>query len=132
MKLILLILFALPYLAFGQSTSTYLCVSEEPRGAIALQLSEGGTSLGRQSHPWTRSWEDLLTGDKDQYNNLNVGFVKELGPDHFTFNASVYRLVNHPEVISQTKSELHKGKLKFFIGYEKYMYMNCRKTKGLK
>lgn len=103
---------------------TYFCVSENPHGAIALDLNETGKSVGRQSNPWTGQLEDILGSDAGAYNKLNVGNVEKT-KDGFKFNASVYGLVNHPEVIKLTKSEIKKNKLSFFIEVERYMEMNC-------
>lgn len=111
--------------------TTFLCVSENPRGAIALQLDPTIESIGRQSNPYTKDWNDLLNADKDFYDNLFVGYVELKGPDHYTFNASVYRLVKHPQVLALTKSELIKDKMKFFIGNQQWMDMTCKKQKGL-
>lgn len=118
----------LPTLSFAAG-ATYLCVSESPRGAIALHLNPAGESIGRQSNPYTKDWNDLLGTDKDMWDKLNVGFVEVKGPDHITFNASVYGLVKHPQVIAMTKSELKKDSLSFFIGDQKWMKMTCTKQK---
>lgn len=114
------------------ASESFLCVSESPRGAIALSLNPQGESIGRQSNPYTKDWNDLLLPDKDMWDNLFVGYVEKKGPEHFTFNASVYRLVKHPQVIALTKSELNKNKMRFFIGDQRWMEMTCKKVKGLK
>ncbi len=114
------------------SANTFLCVSENPRGAIALRLDPKGKSIGRQSNPYTKDWTQLLEADQDFWDKLNVGFVEKKGVDHFTFNASVYGLVNHPQVIALTKSELKGSKMKFFIGDQRWMDMDCKKVKELK
>ncbi len=128
MKYLLTITLMLPSLSMAAAT-TFLCVSESPRGAIALQLDPAGQSLGRQSNPYTKDWKDLLGSDSDMWDKLNVGYVEVKGADHFTFNASVYGLTKHPQVIALTKSELKKDSLKFFIGNESYMMMKCTKQK---
>lgn len=131
MKYVLLLSFFVTTAALAAPISV-LCVSENPRGAIALKLDPQGQSVGRQSNPYTRDWNDLLLPDADMWDKLSVGFVEKKGPDHYTFNASVYGLVNHPEVIRLTKSELKKDKMRFFIEGERWMEMSCKKVKGLK
>lgn len=104
--------------------TTYFCVSENPHGAIALDLNESGKSIGRQSNPWTGQLEDILGSDKDAYNKLNVGNVEKT-KEGYKFNASVYGLTNNAEVNRLTKSEIKKNKLSFFIEVDRYMEMNC-------
>lgn len=104
--------------------TTYFCVSENPHGAIALDLNENGKSIGRQSTPWTGQLEDILGTDKDAYSKLNVGNVEKT-KDGYKFNASVYGLTNNAEVNRLTKSEIRKNKLSFFIEVDRYMEMNC-------
>lgn len=128
MKYLLAFTLLLPALSQAAGT-TFLCVSESPRGAIALHLDPAGESIGRQSNPYTKDWKDLLGTDKDMWDKLNVGYVEAKGADHFTFNASVYGLVKHPQVIALTKSELKKDSLSFFIGDQKWMNMTCTKQK---
>lgn len=128
MKFLIAMTLMLPTLSMAAGT-TFLCVSESPRGAIALHLDPAGESIGRQSNPYTKDWKDLLGTDKDMWDKLNVGFVEAKGADHFTFNASVYGLVKHPQVIALTKSELKKDSLSFFIGDQKWMKMTCAKQK---
>ena len=85
------------------------CLSENPKGAIFLNLDTAqGQSFGRQSHPYTMSL-DALKGKnprQDQYNKLNVAFVEKTAYG-FSFNASPYQVVNHPEVIKLTKSHVY-------------------------
>ncbi len=128
MKFLLAMTLILPTLAMAAGT-TFLCVRETPRGAIALHLDPAGESIGRQSNPYTKDWKDLLGTDKDMWDKLNVGYVDVKGPDHITFNASVYGLTKHPQVIALTKSELKKDSLSFFIGDQKWMKMTCTKQK---
>ena len=128
MKYLLAITLMLPALSMAAGT-TFLCISESPVGAIALHLDPAGESIGRQSNPYTKAWKDLLGTDQDMWDKLNVGYVEAKGVDHFTFNASVYGLTKHPQVIALTKSELKNKSLSFFIGNQTWMKMTCTKQK---
>lgn len=129
MKFLLMICLMLPSLSQAAGT-TFLCISDAPRGALAFHLDPAaGKSIGRQSNPYTQEWSDLLGTDADMWDKLSVGFVEKRSKDHFIFNASVYGLTNHPEVIAQTKSEIKNGVLKYFAGYQVYITMKCTKQK---
>lgn len=85
------------------------CLSENPKGAIFLNLDTAqGQSFGRQSHPYTMNLNALKGKNPrlDQYNKLNVAFVEQT-PYGFSFNTSVYPVVNHPEVVKLTKSHVY-------------------------
>jgi hypothetical protein len=121
MKFVIVLLMLSTQTSFA---TTYFCVSQNPHGAIAIDLNEAGKSVGRQSNPFTGQLEDILGTDKGAYNKLNVGNVEKT-KDGYKFNASVYGLVNHPDVIRLTKSEIKKNKLSFFIEVDRYMEMDC-------
>lgn len=104
--------------------TTYFCISQNPHGAIALDLNTDTPSVGRQSTPFTGQLEDILGSDKDAYTKLNVGHVERTATG-WKFNASVYGLTNHPEVVKLTKSEIKGNKLSFFIEVDRYMEMTC-------
>lgn len=72
MQFISLLFMLASNLAFAEGPVTFVCISDAPYGAIALQLDVNRKSIRRQTNPWTRDIEDLLCNDPGQNTKLNV------------------------------------------------------------
>ncbi len=129
------------------SLPTFFCVSEEPRGAIYLQLDEEKqNSVGRMSNPFTSDLEILkqLNPPQEEYTKLNVSHVKlyrtdsgrPFCPECYEFNASPYLPSEDPIVIEASKSWISRVvmkdgskvlMLKHYVGSDQPLQMICEK-----
>ncbi len=129
---------------------SYFCASENPKGALYLQLDETGKkSLGRQSTPFTSNLEILKEANPNprEYTKLNVGNVKlerldsgrPFCSDCYSFNVSPYGLSKDAEVLRKTISTVSKvagnrpGEvlimLKLYVEHNFTLKMICEKLK---